>query len=177
MLSAVHVPGQGPATLDVPNTGSDKAKEFKAFVQKTTPGDDLITVLANVETWRLGDEESRTEVFDRLHELVLKPVDGSGGKGIVIGPRATRAELDELRGKGQGDQEVQQRIAELDMLLSAAVSSVLHDPAVAVIFGLGIFPVEARAIVPVGGMMVGNAMTSTVLAGRRIVSERVGASA
>ena len=42
---------------------------------------------------------------------------------------------------------------------------------VAVIFGLGIFPVEARAIVPVGGMMVGNAMTSTVVAGRRIVAE------
>lgn len=42
---------------------------------------------------------------------------------------------------------------------------------VAVIFGLGIFPAEARAIVPVGGMMVGNAMTSTVVAGRRIVQE------
>ena len=40
-----------------------------------------------------------------------------------------------------------------------------------VIFGLGIFPAEARAIVPVGGMMVGNAMTSTVLCGRRIVEE------
>ena len=32
-------------------------------------------------------------------EPVLKNVDGSGGKGIVIGPRATRAELDELRVK------------------------------------------------------------------------------
>ena len=40
--------------------------------------------------------------MDRLDELVLKPVDGSGGKGIVIGPRATRAELDELRGQGAG---------------------------------------------------------------------------
>jgi putative ABC transport system permease protein len=40
-----------------------------------------------------------------------------------------------------------------------------------VIFGLGMFPVEARVIVPVGGMMVGNAMTSTVLAGRRVLSE------
>ncbi len=42
---------------------------------------------------------------------------------------------------------------------------------VVVIFGLGIFPAEARAIVPVGGMMVGNAMTSTILAGRRVVTE------
>lgn len=42
---------------------------------------------------------------------------------------------------------------------------------VGVIFGFGIFPAEGRAIVPVGGMMVGNAMTSTVVAGRRIVRE------
>lgn len=56
-------------------------------------------VLRNVDTWRMGDPESREEVLDRLDELVLKPVDGSGGKGIVIGPHATAAELDELRGK------------------------------------------------------------------------------
>jgi uncharacterized circularly permuted ATP-grasp superfamily protein len=56
-------------------------------------------ILPNVDTWRLGDPESREEVLDRLHELVLKPVDGSGGQGIVIGPQATAAELDRLRGK------------------------------------------------------------------------------
>jgi uncharacterized circularly permuted ATP-grasp superfamily protein len=55
--------------------------------------------LANVHTWRLGEVESRTEVLDRLNELVLKPVDGSGGKGIVIGPAASTAELDDLRHK------------------------------------------------------------------------------
>ncbi|MGO1594704.1 MAG: circularly permuted type 2 ATP-grasp protein, partial [Ancrocorticia sp.] len=37
------------------------------------------------------------EVLDRLDELVIKPVDGSGGKGIVVGPDASRAELDGLR--------------------------------------------------------------------------------
>ncbi|MGD9961302.1 circularly permuted type 2 ATP-grasp protein [Nocardioides sp.] len=54
-------------------------------------------VLKNVDTWRLGDDDARAEVLDRLDELVLKPVDGSGGKGIVIGPKATAAELDQLR--------------------------------------------------------------------------------
>ncbi|MCF6379182.1 circularly permuted type 2 ATP-grasp protein [Nocardioides KLBMP 9356] len=54
-------------------------------------------ILRNVDTWRLGDADAREEVMDRLDELVVKPVDGSGGKGIVIGPRADRAELDELR--------------------------------------------------------------------------------
>ncbi len=45
-------------------------------------------ILKNVDTWRLGDADHREEVMDRLDELVLKPVDGSGGKGIVIGPQA-----------------------------------------------------------------------------------------
>ena len=54
-------------------------------------------LLPNVDTWRLGDLDAREEVLDRLDELVLKPVDGSGGKGIVIGPAASREELDRLR--------------------------------------------------------------------------------
>ncbi len=60
-------------------------------------------VLRNVDTWRLGDADQREEVLDRLDELVLKPVDGSGGKGIVIGPAASREELDELRVKIHAD--------------------------------------------------------------------------
>jgi uncharacterized circularly permuted ATP-grasp superfamily protein len=56
-------------------------------------------VLANVDTWRCGDDPAREEVLDRLDELVLKPVDGSGGKGIVIGPNASAKELDVLRAK------------------------------------------------------------------------------
>ena len=56
-------------------------------------------LLRNVDTWRLGDADAREEVMDRLDELVVKPVDGSGGKGIVIGPAASRPEFDELRAK------------------------------------------------------------------------------
>jgi uncharacterized circularly permuted ATP-grasp superfamily protein len=54
-------------------------------------------ILPNVDTWRLEDDEAREHVLDRLEDLVVKPVDGSGGKGIVIGPRATKGELDALR--------------------------------------------------------------------------------
>jgi uncharacterized circularly permuted ATP-grasp superfamily protein len=54
-------------------------------------------VLPNVDTWRLEDDEDREQVLDRLEDLVVKPVDGSGGKGIVIGPRASKSELDALR--------------------------------------------------------------------------------
>lgn len=40
-----------------------------------------------------------------------------------------------------------------------------------VLFGLGVFPLQARALIPLAGMMVGNAMTATVLVGRRVFEE------
>ena len=54
-------------------------------------------IIPNVDTWRLEDPGALEEVLDRLDELVVKPVDGSGGKGLVVGPDASRTELDELR--------------------------------------------------------------------------------
>ncbi|OJX63154.1 MAG: hypothetical protein BGO95_09040 [Micrococcales bacterium 73-13] len=56
-------------------------------------------VLPNVRTWRLEEPGALEEVLDRLDELVVKPVDGSGGKGLVVGPDATRSELDALRAR------------------------------------------------------------------------------
>ena len=60
-------------------------------------------ILPNVDTWRLEEPEALAEVLDRLDELVVKPVDGSGGKGLVVGPDATKAELAELRGQLRRD--------------------------------------------------------------------------
>lgn len=40
-----------------------------------------------------------------------------------------------------------------------------------VIFGLSVFPLEARTLVPLAGMMVGNSMNATVLVARRVVEE------
>jgi carboxylate-amine ligase len=54
-------------------------------------------VLDNVPTYPCIDAERRAEVLDRLDELVLKPVNGYGGKGIVIGPHASTEELNEVR--------------------------------------------------------------------------------
>jgi glutamate---cysteine ligase / carboxylate-amine ligase len=60
-------------------------------------------LLHNVPTYPCVDPERRAEVLDRLAELVLKPVDGYGGKGIVIGPDATRAELADLAASVRAD--------------------------------------------------------------------------
>ncbi|HEY0486823.1 MAG TPA: circularly permuted type 2 ATP-grasp protein [Mycobacteriales bacterium] len=54
-------------------------------------------VLPNVDTYRLEDPGQRAAVLDRLDEMVLKPVDGSGGYGLVVGPAATREELAAVR--------------------------------------------------------------------------------
>jgi uncharacterized circularly permuted ATP-grasp superfamily protein len=52
-------------------------------------------LLDNVETYRLEDEEIRADVLSNLERFVVKPVDGSGGKGIVIGHLATERDLAE----------------------------------------------------------------------------------
>jgi carboxylate-amine ligase len=45
-------------------------------------------LLPSVPTFHCADPEMMASVLDRLDELVLKPVDGYGGSGIVIGPHA-----------------------------------------------------------------------------------------
>ncbi len=54
-------------------------------------------VLPNVDTYRCTEPESLQHVLDNLDSMVVKPVAGSGGKGLVIGTQASRDELDELR--------------------------------------------------------------------------------
>jgi uncharacterized circularly permuted ATP-grasp superfamily protein len=54
-------------------------------------------LLRNVDTYRLEDDDARAHVLDNLESLVLKPVDGSGGYGLVIGPTATERQLVKLR--------------------------------------------------------------------------------
>lgn len=68
---------------------------------------------------------------------------------------------------------VSRRAPEVPGVFPLALRALTASTAVTVIviFGLGIFPPETRTIIPIGGMMVGNAMSSTVVAGRRIVAE------
>lgn len=59
--------------------------------------------LQNVDTLRCWLDDEREEVLDRIDELVVKPVEGSGGYGIVFGPDATKAELNTLARKVRND--------------------------------------------------------------------------
>ena len=44
-------------------------------------------LLKNVDTYRLEDPEQLKYALADFDQLVVKPVDGSGGYGIVVGPR------------------------------------------------------------------------------------------
>jgi uncharacterized circularly permuted ATP-grasp superfamily protein len=56
-------------------------------------------ILRNVPTWRCREEEHLAYVLDHLEELVVKEVHGSGGYGMLIGPKADRATIAAFRAK------------------------------------------------------------------------------
>jgi len=60
-------------------------------------------LLDNVDTLRCWLDDEREEVLDRIEELVIKPVEGSGGYGIVFGPDASEKELATIRRKVEAD--------------------------------------------------------------------------
>jgi glutamate---cysteine ligase / carboxylate-amine ligase len=54
-------------------------------------------LLEQVRTYHCADAEQRRDVLARAAELVFKPVDGYGGHGVLIGPKASDEELAEQR--------------------------------------------------------------------------------
>jgi len=49
-------------------------------------------ILANVPTYLCSDETERRFVLDNIAELVVKPVNESGGYGLIVGPHASERE-------------------------------------------------------------------------------------
>lgn len=56
-------------------------------------------------------------------------------------------------------------------VLATAASAASALVTLGVLFGFGVFPLQGRTLVPIAGLMIGNAMNATVLAGRRIVEQ------
>ncbi|HEY4143297.1 MAG TPA: circularly permuted type 2 ATP-grasp protein [Pseudolabrys sp.] len=56
-------------------------------------------ILKNVPTWRCREPEHLKYVLDHLPELVVKEVHGSGGYGMLIGPTASKAAIEQFRAK------------------------------------------------------------------------------
>ena len=51
-------------------------------------------MLKNVPTWSCRDQGELAYVLEHLGELVVKEVHGSGGYGMLVGPKATKAEIE-----------------------------------------------------------------------------------
>ena len=56
-------------------------------------------ILSNVPTWQCSRPNELSHVLAHLPELVVKEVHGAGGYGMLVGPTASRAELDEFRAR------------------------------------------------------------------------------
>ncbi len=54
-------------------------------------------VLPNVPTYLCAEPDQLAYVLKNLHELVVKPANESGGYGMLVGPHATKKEVDEFR--------------------------------------------------------------------------------
>jgi uncharacterized circularly permuted ATP-grasp superfamily protein len=54
-------------------------------------------ILSNVPTYELSKADDLKYVLANLKELVVKEVQGSGGYGMLVGPAATHAEIEEFR--------------------------------------------------------------------------------
>jgi carboxylate-amine ligase len=87
-LAVANAPGNG--------VGDDKA--LYAYVPRLIEyflGE--APVLRSVRTYPCSNPDDREMVLSRLDDLVVKPVDGYGGGGVLIGPHATHDELEERR--------------------------------------------------------------------------------
>ena len=54
-------------------------------------------VLAQVPTYVCARDDDRRYVLEHLSELVVKAVDEAGGYGMLMGPQASKAEIEEFR--------------------------------------------------------------------------------
>jgi uncharacterized circularly permuted ATP-grasp superfamily protein len=56
-------------------------------------------ILNNVPTWQCGRADELKYVLEKLPELVVKEVHGSGGYGMLVGPKADKAQIEAFRAK------------------------------------------------------------------------------
>ena len=100
--SAIGVPGifdvyrAGRVSLvNAPGTGIADDKSIYTYIPDVI---EFYTgekpLLKNVPTWRCSDPKQLAYVLDHLPELVVKEVHGSGGYGMLVGPHASRAEIE-----------------------------------------------------------------------------------
>ncbi|WP_363321925.1 circularly permuted type 2 ATP-grasp protein [Phreatobacter sp.] len=98
LMSAYHAGNVTLANAVGTGVADDKAVySYMPEIVKFYLGEEPI--LKNVPTWRCREADELKYVLERLPELVVKEVHGSGGYGMLIGPKATSAEIETFREK------------------------------------------------------------------------------
>ena len=60
-------------------------------------------IIPNVATYLANEEADKKYILDHMEELVVKAANESGGYGMLIGPKATKAEVAEFRKKVEAE--------------------------------------------------------------------------
>jgi uncharacterized circularly permuted ATP-grasp superfamily protein len=98
IMSAYHAGNVTLANAVGTGVSDDKAVySYMPDIVKFYLGEEPI--LKNVPTYRCREDDQLKYVLEHLHELVVKEVHGSGGYGMLIGPKATKAEIEAFRDK------------------------------------------------------------------------------
>jgi uncharacterized circularly permuted ATP-grasp superfamily protein len=90
----------GVSICSAPGAGVADDKAVYTFVPEMVRfylGEDPI--LQNVPTWQCGRDEDLKYVLSHLPELVVKEVHGSGGYGMLVGPKSTSDQIEAFRAK------------------------------------------------------------------------------
>ncbi|PTX03930.1 circularly permuted type 2 ATP-grasp protein [Pararhodobacter aggregans] len=79
-------------------------------------------ILQNVPTWQCAKSDECKYVLENLGDLVVKEVHGSGGYGMLVGPKSTKEQIETFRHKIEADPD--NYIAQPTLALSTVPSFV-----------------------------------------------------
>jgi uncharacterized circularly permuted ATP-grasp superfamily protein len=88
------------ALANAPGNGVADDKAVYAFVPEIIRyylGEE--PMVEQVPTFLCGRDDDRAYVVENLHQLVVKAVDEAGGYGMLMGPSATQAEINDFRSR------------------------------------------------------------------------------
>jgi uncharacterized circularly permuted ATP-grasp superfamily protein len=90
----------GVTIASAPGSGVADDKAIYTFVPEMVRfylGEEPI--LKNVPTWQCAQADDLKYVLENLFDLVVKEVHGSGGYGMLVGPRSTKEQIEAFRAK------------------------------------------------------------------------------
>jgi carboxylate-amine ligase len=125
-------------------------------------------MLKNAPTYALTEEETRAEVLDRLPEMVLKPREGYGAQGILVGPEAHSDDIDAARRNIKRDPT--QFVAQETLDFSTHLLRAGNEQPAEVFVDLRAF------VLPAIGYLMPGGLTRVAQPGTRVVNSTAGGS-